>query len=91
MSALHNLIQSHFGILGQEDASVLLRALLHALPLPPWMRSAVALAWYSGIPVAKPVGWGSAGRDRYGSPRFASCLGPRDLYLGPLGCLLWMG
>ena len=32
MSALHNLIQSHFGILGQEDASVLLRTLLHALP-----------------------------------------------------------
>ena len=32
VSALHNLIQSHFGILGPEDASVLLRALLHALP-----------------------------------------------------------
>ena len=30
-SALYNLIQSHFGIFCQEDASVLLRALLQAL------------------------------------------------------------
>ena len=91
VSALHNLIQSHFGILGQGDASVLLRALLHALPSH--LGCGAQWPWHGtlGYQCRSLLDGDQPDVTDMGVLALPRALDPETSFLRPLVCLLWMG
>jgi len=105
VTALHLLVQRRFGIIGQEDASVLLRLLLQDLPSnfgapATWLRCPVSGPWYGATwPWHAKLVWqwkNPLTEDQLSmtdigpGPCLASHDGRHAVYSRPSGCVLCM-